>query len=87
MGATQITNAEYEKIKTLLYHAVPQRIQEDMVAVRVQYIHLALSILRSTDYAWSQSLSLTHLEESQFRAIQELALKGAPQLPPDFEVV
>jgi hypothetical protein len=86
MGATQITQAEYEKIKTLLYHTVPQHIQEDMAAVRVQYIHLALSILRSTDYTRSQSLSLTHLEESQFRAIQGLALKGAPQLPPDFEV-
>lgn len=87
MGATQVTQAEYEKLKTFLYHTVPQHIQEDMGALRVQYIHLALAVLRDQNSSRSQSLALTHLEESQFRAIQGLALQGSAQLPPDFEVI
>lgn len=86
MKVTKMTQAEYEKLKTLVYHTVPQHIMEDMAALRVQYVHLALSVLRNKNSSRSQSLALTHLEESQFRAIQGLAMQGVPQLPPDFEV-
>jgi hypothetical protein len=87
MGKTQLLQDEYEKIKTLLYHVVPKHIQEDMVEIRVQYIQLALTVLRNTEYSRSQSIALTHLEESLMRTIQGMAMRGTPQLPPDFEVV
>ena len=89
MVVYQITPEEFERLKTLCYHAVvqPSITSMAMDALRTEYIHLALSLLRSQAPSRSQSLALTHLEDSLMRGVQALALQGKPQLPSAFEVI
>ena len=87
MAVTPITQEEFDRIKVMLYHIVSTETQAEMQELRVMYLDLALSIIREQDKSRSQSLALTQLEESLMRAIQGLALKGTPTLPPYFEVV
>lgn len=82
----QITPEEYERLKSFCYHTVSSEVQAQMAQIRAQYMELAVLIMRNGPPTRSQSLALTHLEEAQMRAIQDLALTGEPQLPPGFEV-
>ena len=87
MDVTRITPGEYDRLKPFLSHTVAPDVQAQMTARRTQYLFLALAVLRTPARSRAQSLALTHLEESQFRAIQDLAFQGEAQLPPAFEVV
>lgn len=86
-GTVTVTQNEYERLKTMLYHVVSPNVAQEMTRVRRQYLVLALDVLRSQSPSRSQSLALTALEDSLMRAIQSLALQGTPQLPDFFEVL
>ena len=86
MEPVEITQAEYEKLKPMIHHLAPQALMDEMAALRVQYLHLALAVLRGQGTSHSQALALIHLEDSLLSAMQGLALQGVPQLPPEFVV-
>lgn len=82
--ALRLTQDEYARLKTFLYHTVDKSTQDHMDILRSQGLRLALNILRSGPPSRSQELALTHLEDAMMRAIQTLALSGTPVLPPYF---
>src|SRR5215510_12464400 len=81
-----LTSAEYERLKPLLYHVVDEATQQRMAALRTEALGLAVGLLRASPPSRSQSLALTHLEDSLMRGIQSLALGGRAVLPPQFVV-
>lgn len=86
MNAITLTTAEFDRLRPLFYHGVGPDTMNTMAALRREYVLLALNVLRGQAPSRSQSLALTHLEDSLMRAIQALALTGQPQLPLGFVV-
>jgi len=81
-----LTPAEFEQLRPFLYHTVDAAIAEAMTELRAGFLQQALALLRGQARTRSQGLALTHLEEAQMRAMQGLALRGVPALPPGFVV-
>lgn len=86
MSQIVLTPAEAERLRSFLYHTVPDSLMQQMSALRAQCLSLAVEVLRGQETSRVQSLALTHLEEALMRAIQGLALQGTPHLPPGFVI-
>lgn len=71
----------WERLRFLIYHKDLTPAQsETMGELRQRYINLAESLVDDLPAGRSQSLALTHLEDSLMRAIQALALQGTPDV-------
>jgi hypothetical protein len=80
MAAT-IVQAQLERLKCFVYHEdIPDDIAKKMIEVRQFYLNLAGYLLVELPESRSKSICLTHLEESNTRAIQALALQGKPDV-------
>lgn len=81
-----LTPDEATKLTPLFYHKADAALMARMEALRVAYLTLAATIIRTTPYNRSQARALTYLEDSAMRAIQALALEGEMSLPSGVEV-
>ena len=79
--AVHMAKDNYDRLKCFIYHKdISHETQMVMEEVRQSYIGLAQFLTTALSEGRSKSIALTHLEESEMRAIQSLALSGTPDV-------
>ena len=71
----------WERLAGLIYHKdLSPRQVETMREIRQRYVDLAESLIDDLPVGRSQTLAITHLEDSLMQAVQALALQGTPDV-------
>ena len=70
-----------ELLRPFQYHTVTLETIDRMTALRAEYYHLATVLVTMMPNSRERELALTHLQESQMRAIQALAMGEGTPIP------